>query len=151
MEERTFDLTVPVTRAFRGTQIALGVIFITLGIVNLENDTVMGAIQSLGGLLIVSFVCLAQRMNKYIIAFEDANLQIEKGLFRHHVIPWTSITEIHIRLMKVEFSIERRKDIEIDFTALSYNDNQIIKPQIIDAVTVFAKAKGIPVQDGRSG
>ena len=29
---------------------------------------------------------------------------------------------------------------------MSYNDNQTVKPQIIEAVTAFAEAKGIPVQ-----
>ena len=149
MEERTFDLTIPVTRAFRGTQTGMGVIFIILGILNLENNTVMGGIQLVGGLLIFTFVCLAQRMNKHIIAFKDASLAIERGLFRRHVISWTSITEIHLRLMNVEFSIGRGKTTKIDFTALSYYDNQIIKPQIIEAVTAFAEAKGIPIQDGR--
>ncbi|MDE3000528.1 MAG: hypothetical protein OXU79_15765 [Gemmatimonadota bacterium] len=151
MEERTFDLTVPVTRAFRGTQTALGVIFIILGLFNLENNTVLGAIQSLGGLLIVTLVCLAQRINKYIMVFKDENLQIEKGLFRRHIVPWTSITDIHIRLMNVELRLDSGKNTEINFSNISFNDNQIIKPQIIDAVTAFAEAKGIPIQDGRSG
>lgn len=151
MEERTFDLTVPVTRPFRGIWTGLGVIWIVIGFLNLEDNTTLGSIQLAFGLLVLPLVGLAQRLNRYIIAFNDGNLDIERGLFIHRTIPWTSISEIHIELMRVQFRLDSGKTVKIDFTALSYNDNQIIKPQIIDAVTAFAEVKGIPVQDGRSG
>ena len=54
-------------------------------------------------------------------------------------------------MMKLEFRLAKGRNIKIDFSAMSYNDNQTVKPQIIEAVTAFAEAKGIPVQDGRSG
>lgn len=149
MEERTFDLTVPVTRPFRGIWTGLGIIWIVIGFLNLEDNTTLGAIQLAFGLLVLPLVGLAQRLNRYIIAFKDGNLEIDKGLFIRRRIPWTSISEIHIELMRVQFRLDSGKTVKIDFTALSYNDNQIIKPQIIDAVTAFAEAKGIPVQDGR--
>ncbi|MDE2889444.1 MAG: hypothetical protein OXR72_14650 [Gemmatimonadota bacterium] len=53
--------------------------------------------------------------------------------------------------MKLEFVLAKGRNIKVDFSAMSYNDNQIIKPQIIEAVTAFAEEKGIPVQDSRSG
>jgi len=149
MEERTFDLTVPVTRAFRGIWTGLGVIWIVIGFLNLEDNTILGAIQLALGLLVLPFVGLAQRLNRYIIAFKDGNLEINIGLFIRRRIPWTSISQIRIELMRLEFVVDTGKRRKIDFTALSYNDNQTIKPRIIDAATEFAKAKGIPVQDGR--
>lgn len=151
MEERTFDLTVPVTRPFRGIWMGLGVIWIFLGFSQLTENTILGAVQLVCGLLILPFVGLAQRLNRYFIVFKDGNLEIDKGLLVRRRIPWTSISEIHLESMRVQFRLDTGKTVKIDFTVLSYNDNQIIKPQIIDAVTVFAKAKGIPVQDGRSG
>lgn len=150
-ENPIFDLTVPVTRPFRGIWTGLGVIWIVLGFLNLEDNTILGAIQLAFGLLVLPFVGLAQRLNRYIIAFKGGNLEIDKGLFIRRRIPWTSISEIHIELMKVQFRLDSGKTVKIDFTALSYNDNQIIKPQIIDAAIAFAEAKGIPVKDGRSG
>lgn len=150
-EKPTFDLTVPVTRPFRGIWTGMGVIWVVLGFLNLQDNTILGAIQLALGLLILPFVGLAQRLNRYIIAFKDGNLEIEKGLFIRRRIPWTSISEIHVELMRVHFRLDSGKTVKIDFTALSYNDNQIIKPRIIDAVTAFAEAKGIPVQDSRSG
>ena len=150
MEARTFDLTVPVTRAFIGTQTAMGVIFFTLGLLNLGSNTVLGAIQSAGGLAILIFVSLAHRINKYIIAFKEENLEIVRGLFRHRSIPWGSVTEIRIQLMKLEFRLESGRSVKIDFTAMSYNDNQMIKPEIIAAANAFAEAKGIEVKDSRA-
>ncbi len=150
MEERTFDLTIPVTRGFRVTQTAMGVIFFILGLLNLESNTVLGAIQSAGGLMILIFVSLAQRINSYIITFKKENLEIDKGLFIRRRIPWSSISEIHIQLMKLEFRLDSGKSEKIDFTAMSYNDNQLIKPQIIDVVTGFAEAKGIEGKDSRA-
>lgn len=151
MEELSFDLTVPVTRPFRGIWTGIGVIWIVLGFLQLEENTALGSVQLVGGLLILPFVGLVQRMHLYIIAFKDENLEIDIGLFIRRRIPWTSISQIRIELMKLEFVVDTGKRRKIDFTALSYNDNQIIKPQIIEAVTAFAEAKGIPVQDGRSG
>ena len=54
--------------------------------------------------------------------------------------------------MKLGFKLDNGKGFKIDFTALSYNDNQTIKPQIV-AVThgAFAEDKGIAVKDSRSG
>lgn len=150
-ENPIFDLTVPVTRPFRGIWTGLGVIWIVLGFLNLEDNTILGAIQLASGLLVLHFVGLAQRLNRYIIAFKDGNLEIDIGLFIRRTIPWTSVSEIRIELMRLEFVLDTGKRRKIDFTALSYNDNQIIKPQIIDAAIAFAEAKGIPVQDGRSG
>ena len=151
MEERTFDLAVPVTRAFLGIQTGLGVIFIVMGVLNLENNTALGAIQLVGGLLILISVGLVPRMNKHTLAFKDASLEIKKGLFRHHTIPWATISEIRLKPKKAEFVLGNGKRAEINFGRMCYNDNQTVKPQIIDAVTAFAEAKGIPVQDGRSG
>ena len=150
MDEQTFDLTIPVTRPFIGTQTAMGVIFFTLGLVNLGSNTVLGAIQSAGGLMILISVSLVQRMNKHIIAFKDGNLDIERGLFRRRSIPWGSVTEIRIQLMKLEFGLEGGKSVKIDFSAMSYNDNRMIKPEIIAAANAFAKAKGIAVRDERT-
>ncbi len=150
-ENPIFDLTVPVTRPFRGIWTGLGIIWVVLGFLNLEDNTILGAIQLALGLLVLPFVGLAQRLNRYIIAFKDGNLEIDEGLFIRRRIPWTSISEIRIELMRLEFVVDTGKRRKIDFTALSYNDNQTIKPRIIDAATAFAEEKGIPVQDGRSG
>lgn len=150
MEERTFDLTIPVTRAFLGTQTAMGVIFFTLGLLNLGSNTGLGAIQSAGGLVILIFVSLAQRINKHIIAFKDGNLELRRGLFRHRNITWGSVSEIRIQLMNLEFGLDSGKSVKIDFTAMSYNDNRMIKPEIIAAANAFAEAKGIEVKDSRA-
>lgn len=150
-ENPVFDLTVPVTRPLRGIWTGMAVMFIVLGILNLEKNMILGAVQLALGLLTLPFVGLAQRLNRYIIAFSDANLEIDRSFFRRRRVPWESISGIHIELMRVHFRLDSGKTVKIDFAALSYNDNQIIKPQIFDAVKAFAEAKGIPVQDGRSG
>ena len=151
MDERTFDLTVPVTRLFRIIWVSYGVMLIVPGILNIIDNPFLGALQLVLGLITLPFMGLIHRINKYIITVSDANLKIERSLFRRRRVPWESISEIDIQLMKLEFVLAKGRNIKIDFTALSYNDNQIIKPQIIEAVTAFAEAKGIPVQDGRSG
>lgn len=149
MEERTFDLTVPVTRLFRTMWLTYAVILIFLGIANIKDNPFLGALQLVLGLITVPFMGLLHRINKYIVTVSDANLEIDRGLFNRRRVPWESISEIGIQLMKLEFVLAKGRNIKIDFTALSYNDNQIIKPQIIEVVTAFAEAKGIPVQDGR--
>ena len=150
MEERTFYLTVPVTRPFRVLWTSLGVIWIILGLMYLQENTLLGAVQLGAGLIVLSGAGLLHRLNRHIIAFNDANLEIERGLFRHRRIPWTSVSEIHIELMKVVFNLDNGKSVKIDFTALSYSDNQTIKPEMIATATAFAEAKGITVKDSRA-
>ena len=150
MEERTFDLTVPVTRPFRAIWTGLGVIWIFLGFVNLQENTILGGVQLVAGLIILPFIGLLHRLNRYIIAFNDTRLEIERGLFRHRRIPWTSVSEIHIELMKLGFKLDNGKSVKIDFTALSYNDNQTIKPEMIATASAFAEDKRIDVKDSRS-
>ncbi len=150
MEERTFDLTVPVTRPFRVIWTGLGVIWIFLGFVNFQENTILGVVQLVAGLIILPFIGLLHRLNRYIIAFNDTRLEIERGLFRHRRISWTSVSEIDIELMKVVFKLDNGKSVKIDFTALSYNDNQTIKPEMIATATAFAEDNGIAVNDSRS-
>lgn len=151
MEGRTFDLSVPITRLFRALWIAYGVILIILGVLNMPENSLLGALQLILGLITLPFMGLLHHFNKFIIALNDANLTIRTGLINNKKIHWSSITDIHIQLMKVEFRLDTGKNAEINFSNISFNDNQMIKPQIIDAVTAFAEVKGIPVQDGRSG
>ena len=150
MEERTFDLTVPVTRPLRVIWTSLGVIWIILGLMYLQENTLLGAVQLGAGLIVLSGAGLLHRLNRHIIAFNDANLEIDKGLIGHRKIPWSAISEIHIQLMKLGFKLDNGKSVKIDFAALSYNDNQTVKPEIIATATAFAEAKGITVKDSRA-
>ncbi len=150
MEERTFDLTVPVTRPLRVIWTSLGVIWIILGLMYLQENTLLGAVQLGAGLIVLSGAGLLHRLNRHIIAFNDANLEIAKGLIGHRKIPWSAISEIHIELMKVVFKLDNGKSVKIDFTALSYSDNQTIKPEMIATATAFTEAKEIAVKDSRA-
>lgn len=95
------------------------------------------------------FVGLTPRLHRYIITFDDSYLTLDKSHFRPRRVPWTSITEIHIQVVKIEFLLENRKNITWNFD-MSYTDNQIVKPRIIAALNEFAQANGIPVRDSRS-
>ena len=151
MEVRTFDLTVPVTRAFRMIWTTVGVGWISCGCVDLAGNAILGAVQIVLGIGFLGLSGPLKGVNRFIVTLSDTNLDIRTGLFRHRKIQWTSVSRINIELMKLEFVLAKGRNIKIDFTALSYNDNQVIRPRIIEAVTAFAEAKGIPVQDGRSG
>lgn len=150
MDERTFDLSVPVTSLFRSLWITYGVLLIILGVLTIKDNPFLGTLELALGLITLPFMGLLHRINKSIIAFKDGNLEIDKGLFKRPRIPWSSISEIHIQLMKLEFRLDSGKSEKIDFTAMSYNDNQLIKPEIIAAANAFAEAKGIEVKDSRA-
>ena len=150
MDERTFDLSVPVTRLFQSLWITYGVLLIILGVLTIEDNPFLGTLELAFGLITLPFMGLLQRIQKYIITFKKENLEIDIGLFIRRRIPWSSISGIRIELMKLEFGLESGRSVKIDFTAMSYNDNQMIKPQIVDAATAFAEAKGIEVKDSRA-
>ena len=86
------------------------------------------------------------RTNRYVIAFDDSHLTLEKALARTRKIPWASVSEIDIQRIKLEIALKEGKNVNWNFN-MSYTDNQIVKPQIIAALTEFAAAKGIPVKD----
>ena len=101
------------------------------------------------GLIFLLFVGLTPRIHRHVITFDDSYLTLDKSLLRPRKIPWTSITEIHVLLMKIEFMLENGKNVTWNFN-MSFVDNQIVKPPIIAALTEFAEAKGIPIRDSRS-
>ena len=150
MEQRTFNLSVPVTRLFIVGCILGGVIEIAGSFFSIKTgDGIFGVVQLAFGLFFLLFVSLAPRQNRYVITFEDANLKIDRSLSRELTISWASISDIDIRLMKLEIALKEGKNVTWNFN-MSYVDNQIVKPQIIAALTEFGEAKEIPVRDSRS-
>ena len=61
MEERTFDLTVPLTRPFRVIWNIAGVGWIICGFVNVAGNTILGAVQIVLGLGFLGFSGPLQR------------------------------------------------------------------------------------------
>ena len=147
MEDRTFDLTIPVTRQFRTLWTIMGVIWIINGLLSISRgDGLIASLQLALGLLILPSSFLMQRFNKYIIALNNEGLEISRGIFKHRKIPWVSMSEIHIKLMILEFQVNQGKSEQINFGEMDYSANQTIKPQIISEVRAFAEAKGILVK-----
>ena len=147
MNERTFDLTVPVGRQHRMLWGALGVVQIINGLLQLSlGEDLLGSLQLAFGLLILPSSFLMQRSSQYIIAFRDENLEIRRGIFKHRKIPWALISEIRIGLMTVECQVNNGRSEKINFGEMGYVENQTIKPQIISELRAFAEAKGISVR-----
>lgn len=147
MDSRTFDLSVPVARLLLVGWSAFGAIQVAIGAGSIERgDDVLGGVQIAFGLFFLLFVVLTPRVNRCVIAFDDSHLTLEKALVRTRKIAWGSISEIDIHLMKFELALKERKNVTWNFN-LSFTDNQIVKPQIIAALTEFAAARGIPVKD----
>ena len=149
MQKRTFDLSVPVSRLLLVGWSALGAIQVASRAFSIErDDDVLGVAQIAFGLFFLLFVVLMPRTNRYVIAFDDSHLTLEKALVRTRKIPWASISETDIQRMKFEIALKEGKNVKWNFN-LSYTDNQIVKPQIIAALTEFAQANGIRVRDSR--
>ncbi len=142
MKERTFNLSFPLSRIFIVGCILSGVIEIAGRFLSIKTGGgIFGVVQLAFGLMFLLFVGLTPRENRYVITFDDANLKIDRSLSRELTISWASISEIHIQLMRVEIELDSGKRVKWNFN-MSFTDNQIIKPQIIAALTEFAEAKG---------
>ncbi len=150
MQERTFNLSVPLSRLFVVGCILGGVIEIAGSFFSIRSgDSIFGVAQLVFGLFLLLFVSLTPRIHRYIITFDDSYLTLDKSLFKPRKIPWASISEVEIQLMKLEIALKEGKNVKWNFN-MSYTDNQFVKPQIISALTEFAGAKGIPIRDSRS-
>ena len=148
MDERTFDLTQPASRPVQVLWIVMGVCWIMSGLFSLRGDDFVGVLQIAFGLFALPAGFLMHRLNRYAIEFNDESLEIHIGILRHRNIPWEAISEIHVRFMKVELQVAGGKTEEIQFGAMSYSANQVIKPRIISQLKAFAEARGIPVKEG---
>lgn len=147
MKTRTFDLSVPVSRLLLVGWTVFGIIQIASGFFARERgDDILGGVQIAFGLGFLLFVVLMPRANRYVIRLEDVYLRLERSLSRTRTIPWDSVSELHILLLTVDIVLKEGKTVKWNFN-LSYTDNQIVKPQIIAALTEFAAAKGIAIQD----
>ena len=148
MDERTFDLTQPASRPVRVLWVVMGIFWILNGLFSLNRgDTLVGAFQLAFGFFALPPGFLMQRFNRYVIELTDENLEIRIGVFRHRKIPWETISEIHVRFMRVEFQAANGKTGEINFGSMSYSANQVIKPRIISELKAFAAARGIRVRE----
>ena len=149
-ETHTFNLSVPLSRLFIVGCILGGVIEIAGSFFSIKSgDSIFGVAQLVFGLFLLLFVSLTPRIHRYIITFDDSYLTLDKSLFKPRKIPWASISEVEIQLMKLEIALKEGKNVKWNFN-MSYTDNQFVKPQIISALTEFAGAKGIPIRDSRS-
>ena len=147
MQERTFNLSVPLSRLFIVGCIIGGAIEIAGSFFSIKSgDGIFGVAQLAFGLFFLLFVGLTPRIHRHVIPFDDSYLTLDKSLLRPRKIPWTSITEIHVLLMKAEFMLEKGGNVTWNCN-MSFVDKQIVKLQIIAALTEFAAAKGIPVKD----
>ena len=150
MEERTFDLTVPVIRQVRILWVTIAVLQIFCGLINISRgDTILGGLQLASGIIILPSGPLMQHLNRYVISLRDENVGIHRGLFRHRKIPWASISGIRIQLMSVEIQVKQGRREKIDFSVITYRDNQTVKPRMISALKAFAGARGIPMRDSQ--
>ena len=142
MEERTFNLSVPLSRLFIVGCILGGVIEIAGSFFSIKSgDGIFGVAQLAFGLFFLLFVGLTPRVHRHVITFDDSYLTLDKSLFKPRKVPWISISEIQIQLMKIEFVLENGKNVKWNFN-MSYTDNQFVKPQIIAALTEFAGGEG---------
>ena len=151
MKSRSFDLSVPVSRFLLAGWSGFGALQIVSGVFSIESSNeILGVAQIACGLFFLLSVVLMPRLNRYVIAFDNSHLTLERALVKPRKIAWASISEIEIQLLKMEIALKEAKNVKWNFN-LSYTDNQIVKPQIIAALTEFAEANGIPIRDGRSG
>ena len=146
MDERTFDLTQPSSRQVQVLWVAMGICWIMNGLFSFRGDNFVGVLQLAFGLFALPGGLLMHRLNRYVIEFNDESLDRRTGV-RHRKIPWATISEIHVRFMKVELHLAGGGKEEINFSAMSYSANQVIKPRIISRLKAFAEERGIPVRE----
>ena len=147
MSDRTFDLTIPVTRPMWLLWRMLGVIQVCNGLLAIaREDHVLGGLSVVVGiLLLLPLRLVLLPLNRYIVRLGDESVEIRRGFFGRRVIPWSSISKVKVGLMSVEFEVNGGKSATINFGAMGYTENQTLKPEIKSEVRSFVEEKGIEV------
>ncbi len=113
MESRTFDLSVPVSRLLLACWSVFSAIQVASGAFSIERgDGVLGVVQIAFGLFFCSSFFVLPRLNRYVIAFDVSHLTLDRALVRTRKIPWASISEIEIHLMKLEIVLKDGKNVK---------------------------------------
>ena len=112
-----------------------------------RGDLLLGWLMIAFGAVFVFASLLTRRLDQYTIALDDEQLAIRKRLFVRHQIPWTSIAEIRMSLMRMEVITIHGEDVGIDFGQMSYIVNQTVKPEVVNAIRSLADEKGIRISE----
>ena len=149
MEMQIFDLSGgPVNRRQQVLWLLLGVSQFINGLFAVEReDLFLGFLMIALGVVFVSGSLLMRRLDQFTIVLDDERLAIKKGMLGQHLIPWTSISEIRISLMRIEVVTTHGKDVSIDFGQMSYIINQTAKPEIVNTIRSLASEKGIRLSE----
>lgn len=147
VDEKTFDLSVPVTRWYRILMQMFGVLQMINGYFAIDRgDTFFGYTIAGFGAAITLSTSIVQRANRYWIRIGGEGIEITRG-WRTRRIEWDEVTGFTTRLMAVEMELKRGGQAEISFGELFYKDNQVVKPAILDRLKAVAEEKQIPWEE----
>ena len=147
MDERTIDLTVSIPTQFRGLLVTLGVIHVLGGALFLSSGNgFFGVLNLVLGPSWLSWGLFYERINRHTIAIDDGHIEIVRGLFRRHRIPWTTISEIRFEASRMEIQIARGKPATVNFREISSGASRLIRDEMVTKLSPVAEANGVSIE-----
>ncbi|MBT4502480.1 MAG: hypothetical protein HOC74_32405 [Gemmatimonadetes bacterium] len=146
MEKQTFDLSGETVPAQRYLYIGMSVVhLINSSLAFQRHDYIYGTIILILGLvlLLISAVFL-NAMNRYIITLDADGIHFVLGVFKKKDLPWNAVSAIHIKMLDLEIDLKDGRREEIHFGRWTYEQNQTIKPGLIDALRAATETHSIP-------
>jgi len=146
MEKQTFDLSGETVPAQRYLFIAMSVVhLINSSLAFQRHDYIYGTIILILGLvLLLTSAFFLNAMNRYIITLDADGIHFVLGILKKRNLPWNAISAIHVKMLDLEIDLKDGQREDIHFGRWTYEQNQTIKPGLLDALRAGAEAHSIP-------
>lgn len=146
MEKQTFDLSGETSPGQRYLFIAMSIVhLINSSLAFQRHDYIYGTIiLVLGLILLLISAFFLNAMNRYIITLDADGIHFAMGVLKKRDLPWNAVSAIGVKMLDLKIRLKDGRGEEIHFGQWTYEQNQTIKPRLIDALRAAAETHSIP-------
>ena len=147
MERKEWQYSLLSNRGVKALWIVLGVSYLLQGYFSLErSDTKFGILQIVIGLVACfGATFLLPRINRSRISVDESGVALRRGVLRSRYVPWESVERLHLHRMGVDLEQCDGKTESVNFSEMTYNTIQSLRPELHAHLKQIAESKGIMV------
>jgi hypothetical protein len=147
MERKEWQYSLLSNRGVKAIWVVLGVSYLLQGYFSLDrSDTKFGIFQIVIGLVACfGATFLVPRLNRSRISVDESGVVLPRGVLRSRYVPWESVERLHLHRMGVDLEQSDGKTESVNFSQMTYNTIQSLRPELQSHLKQIAESKGIMV------